>query len=112
MKPLQLILIPVLLGLLLAFQARLRPYPRVRLLFSAAMLAALVFTLILDTSTQLAQWLGVGRGVDLVTYVALLTLSVVCVGLYLRIARLEQQLTTLVRAQALQQAILPESKPD
>lgn len=104
MKPIQFLLLPLLLFLLVIFFRKLRPYPRLRILVSLALLSAIVFTLFLDSSTFLANWLGVGRGVDLIFYLSILGLTVSCVLLYLRSMRLERMITDLVRAQALDQA--------
>ena len=48
-----------------------------------------------------AQYLGIGRGVDLVMYFGMLGLAVCCLLLYLRMQQLQQQLTELAREMAL-----------
>ena len=60
-----------------------------------------------DTTSLLAHLLGIGRGVDLIVYLSLLISSYLIFRLHLALARLEQAITALVRAIALEQ--LPES---
>ncbi|MBE2231800.1 MAG: DUF2304 domain-containing protein [Chitinophagaceae bacterium] len=62
---------------------------------------AVVFILFPDLSNQLANALGVGRGADLVFYTSILLFWFVILKLYARIRRLEQQLTELIRKDAL-----------
>jgi small membrane protein len=60
-----------------------------------------------DTTSLLAHLLGIGRGVDLIVYLSLLISFYLIFRLYVALARLEQAITALVRAIALEQ--LPES---
>ncbi len=55
-----------------------------------------------ETSTQLAHWVGVGRGVDLIMYVSVTLLLILVFQLHVAHVRLERTLTELVRRQALQ----------
>ncbi len=57
-----------------------------------------------ESTTFLAHRLGVGRGVDLVTYLALLFIFFLLFRLFSRIEELEQDITRLVREIALQRA--------
>jgi hypothetical protein len=111
MKPIQWMLIPVLAGLLLLFYRRLRGHAAVRAVALLSTAAALIFTLFLDSSTWLANRLGIGRGVDLVTYLALLALMVSCVLLYLRLVRMEARFAEYVRRQAVEAAQPPAASP-
>ena len=107
MKPIQLILVPLLVFWLIVFWLRLKQQPLMRFLVSIVLLTGLVFTLFPDSSTWLAQYLGVGRGVDMVIYLSLTGLTVGSLLLYLRILRLERLLTEVVRQQATDQACPP-----
>lgn len=109
MKPIQLILVPVLLFLCILFARKLKSQPFLRALVVLAFLSAIVFTVFLDSSTALAKSVGIGRGVDLVMYVSILVLSVSCLLLYLRTLRLERMLTELVRRQSIQEV---EEEPE
>lgn len=90
----------------------LRAHHPVSLLFAALWLAAIVVVLNPALSTTVAARVGIGRGVDLVTY-ALLSLFVWAhYQHYLRHRRLEQQITALVRALALATAERPATADD
>jgi small membrane protein len=60
-----------------------------------------------DATSFLAHFLGIGRGVDLIMYLSLLISFYLIFRLHLALARLEQAITALVRAIALER--LPES---
>lgn len=107
MRPIQVFLIPILVILAGHFYQRLRHRPWLRLLVTAIFLTAIGFTFFPDASTIVANYLGIGRGVDLLIYLALLGLTVSCVLLYLRILRLEERLANLTRAMALGGAEAP-----
>lgn len=106
-KPIQVLLIPVLLLLLVLFFVRLKQHPLLRILVSLILIAALVFTIDLESSTELARLLGIGRGVDLVIYLSLLGLTVSSILLYLRTVKLEAMLTELARNQAIEDSTSP-----
>lgn len=103
-KLIQWILLPFLLLLMGIFFQKLRRQPRMRILVMGIMLAGVFFLLFPDSSTLIAQELGIGRGVDLIIYLSLLGLTVSCVLLYLRTLHLQEQLTTVVQRQAVQEA--------
>ncbi|MEL6672427.1 MAG: DUF2304 domain-containing protein [Bacteroidota bacterium] len=111
MKPVQFILLPLLVLLLIVFTKRLRKQVLLKGVFICIILALMVLTVFPDVTTTLANWVGVGRGVDLVFYFGMLGLSVSCLFLYLRSVRLEEQLTELARTIALQEADSPSEKP-
>lgn len=55
-----------------------------------------------DTTTDIAQFLGVGRGADLILYGAVITLLILVFQLHVAHYKLERQLTELIRKQALE----------
>jgi hypothetical protein len=67
-------------------------------------LAVGVVVLVPEMTQRVARILGVGRGADAVFYLSLVGLSYAFFRLYLKIRHLEQQLTLLVRKQALKEA--------
>jgi len=103
MRPIQYILIVLLLLLLVFFERKLKKSLGIKLLFAGVMLAALTFTIFPDASTVIANYLGIGRGVDLIIYLSLLALLCCCMLLYLRLVKLERTLTELVRQQSLRE---------
>jgi small membrane protein len=60
-----------------------------------------------DATSFVAHLLGIGRGADLIMYLSLLISFYLIFRLYVALARLEQAITALVRAIALER--LPES---
>ena len=60
-----------------------------------------------DATSSLAHLLGIGRGADLIMYLSLLISFYLIFRLYVALTRLEQAITALVRAIALER--LPES---
>ncbi|HEU0050825.1 MAG TPA: DUF2304 domain-containing protein [Patescibacteria group bacterium] len=64
-----------------------------------------------DISTWFARTLGVGRGVDLVVYTAIIILLILVFRLHVAHEQLERQLTELVRKEALQTVPEPVSAP-
>jgi len=97
MKPIQFILVPVLIFLLFFFWRRLSSVPVLKWLVSLLLCLGIYFVVDLDSSTRVANLLGIGRGVDLVMYLSLLGLGVGWILLYLRIRKLERKLTEVVR---------------
>lgn len=71
------------------------------LAWSAVWVAAATVVARPEVTTEVAQFLGVGRGADLILYAAIITLLVLVFQLHVAHHRLERQLTDLVRKQAL-----------
>ena len=63
--------------------------------------AVIVLVFLPDTTQLLADVLGVGRGADLVIYVALIALFYLQFKLFVKIESVEQEISTLVRKIAL-----------
>ncbi|MDX2248930.1 MAG: DUF2304 domain-containing protein [Bacteroidia bacterium] len=103
MKPFQFILVPVILFLLVLFFRRLRHQPVMRILVMVVLVAGLVFSVFPDSTTLIANVLGIGRGTDLVMYLGMLGLFSVSGLLYLRILKLERMITEIVRQKALEE---------
>ena len=75
--------------------------------FLAAWLAAIVLIANPDLSTRIANSVGIGRGVDFVTYFLLITFLWGHYQHYLRYKRVENEVTLLVRELAIAQASRP-----
>jgi hypothetical protein len=73
----------------------------VALLWSVGAIGALVITWYPDTASFLANIVGVGRGADLIVYLAVVLLFVLVFQLHVSHVRLERQLTKLVREHSL-----------
>jgi hypothetical protein len=83
---------------------RRRQQMRVRLVLSLIWLTAGAAILRPEVSMRLANAVGIGRGTDLLLYVAILVSIVVLFMIYLRFVALESQLTALVRHLAISEA--------
>lgn len=66
--------------------------------------AGLFFVLFPDTTTEIAHWVGVSRGADLLFYSAILFLFFLILKLYSRLRKIEQKFTELVRNKSLEEA--------
>ena len=110
MRPVQFILIVLLLAGAYTYFSRLRTgvLDRLIVLFLAAM--GIAMTVVPDFTTTVANAVGVGRGVDLFFYLAILGLAFVCLLLYSRIRELQESVTELTRALAIKRADPPDNK--
>ena len=85
-----------------ALKARARAIPLVWAFAWGALWCLLgVIALLPETTTFLASSLGIGRGADLVVYLSIGILYWVAFRLVLKVESLEQQITKIVRADAL-----------
>lgn len=115
MTAIKLILIVAILSLLVwAFRNRQRAGMRAGLRLLAVCVGAFAILSIADPAitTRLANLVGVGRGTDLLLYVAVITFGVSTVGLYIRSRRLEQRVNCLARALAINAAIAADGAPE
>jgi len=71
-------------------------------LLTFLILAAIVFVVWPDLTQNLAKFLGVGRGADLVFYISILIFWFVVLKLYSRVRSLEQKLTETIRKNAIE----------
>lgn len=75
-------------------------------------LAVGVVAILPQTATILADFVGVGRGADLVVYVSLVGLFYLAFRLFVKIEQVERHLTTLVRQMALKEMVLSSSRKE
>jgi hypothetical protein len=98
------LLLAILASGIAVYFLRLRSRVADRLLATALAALAAVGILAPDSATWVANSLGVGRGVDLVMYLSLFTLSYLWVLLYAKERQTQQKMTKLVRALAIANA--------
>src|SRR4051812_17817481 len=60
-----------------------------------------------DVTSFVAHLLGIGRGADLIIYASLIIIFYLIFRIHLKLARLEQEITELVRAIALERLTKP-----
>ena len=104
----QVILIALTLGVLVLLlqrrtAARTRAWKKLIMLALAAVAVASI--LYPELTTRVANFVGVGRGADLVLYLLVAVFLYVTVGFYLRFRDLERQLTVVARRLAIDEAI-------
>lgn len=74
------------------------------ILIFLAMGTGIFFVLFPDYTTRLANWVGVGRGVDLLVYLGFLFMFFLIIKLYSRIRKMEQNFTEVVRKKSIEDA--------
>jgi hypothetical protein len=108
MRPVQFILI-VLLGLVTyLYFGKLRSGVLDRVIVLLFAVAGAVMAIVPDFTTRIANLVGVGRGVDLFFYLAIIGLAFICLLLYSRVRELESSITDLARSVATKKAEGPE----
>lgn len=110
MRPVQLILALLVLGMLALYFNRLRSGIMDRVVVLAFGLLGLIMVAIPDATTRVANWVGVGRGSDLFIYLALVGFAFIFLLLYSKIRDLESTITRLTRTVAINNARDPEDR--
>lgn len=101
MVPIQIILISAVVFLAFYMYLRLRSSLLDAILIFLFCGAAVFFILFPDTTTQIAQWMGVKRGINLVFYSITVFFFFLILKLYSRLRRLENKFTEMVRENSL-----------
>lgn len=74
------------------------------LLWSSLWLVGIIIVIVPNSTFFVAHFLGVGRGADLVVYVALLTIFYIVFRLTIALEKIQRTITLLTRNQALKNA--------
>lgn len=74
------------------------------IVFFLFLAAGMLFIAVPDLTTKIARFLGVGRGADLIFYLAILFFGFVSLKLYERIRKLERLMTEMIRQRAIAEA--------
>ena len=101
--------IVVLLVYLLRSRRSAQSRAWVKIGFVVFVLAAIYAILRPDDTTVLANWLGVRRGADLITYALIIAFVFTTLSTYLRFKELELRYAQLARAVALDGARVPDA---
>lgn len=114
MRPVQFILMLLVIGMLALYFSRLRSGVLDRVVVLAFGILGLVMVAVPDMTTRVANFVGVGRGADLFIYLALLGIGFACLLLYSKLRELEASITNLSRTVAIDRARGPRDadKPD
>ena len=100
----QLILSVLLAAILLYAWTEYRRSPAVAILALLAAGSGLYFVWVPEHSTQLAEWVGVGRGVDLILYIWVCISLIVLLNLHLKLRTQTELITALARKIAIADA--------
>jgi len=101
MKLIQVILLLSLIIIAISYFRWFRSAVFDKILIAAIFFAGMLFVIFPDFTTKISSFLGVGRGADLLFYMAIVSFSYLIMLLYSKIRKLEIQLTELLRSQAL-----------
>ena len=112
MKLIQIFILLALVGLFGLVEYKLKNRSSLKMLLMAIVSLGIGLAIFPDYSHIIARSLGVGRGADLIFYMAIVGLSASCLLLYLKIIHLEQKITDLSRNIALSQAMLEHTPTD
>lgn len=108
----QFILIALLLISLLFALIRREKAPFIALCMVTLSAGSIVLVLFPSIAQGVATWAGIGRGVDLVTYLFMAMMLVVILDVYLRLQAAHETLTQLVRHISLEEASRNEKTTD
>ena len=103
----QALLSLLLCGVLIYGWAEYRRSPVVTLLSVAASLAGLYFVWMPSHSTWLAEFVGVGRGADLILYIWVCISLMVVLNLHLKLRAQQEIITKLARTIAITNVVTP-----
>jgi small membrane protein len=101
MKLIQVILLIALIITLISYFKWFRSAAIDKILIAITLLIGMTFVIFPELTTKIANRLGVGRGADLLFYLAIIAFGYTILLLYSKIRTLEKQLAELVRRQAL-----------
>ena|ERR1700733_4962896 len=108
MTKFQVLGITCLLFILISYLRKFQKPALDKLFIGLLLLAGIFFVVYPEVTNQLAHYLGIGRGADLIFYLAILGFSYVTILLYAKIKKLEEQLAKMIRKHSLESIKLPD----
>ena len=108
MRPVQFILILMLITVVFLYFSRLRSGLVDRLAVLTFGAVGIIMAIFPDLTMKIAAMVGVGRGADLFIYLALVGLVFFCLVLYSKLRDVESSIAKVVREFAIDQAHLPD----
>lgn len=100
-----------LLGLFVYALLQKKQFPLVGRLLPLVALLGVYVAWFPNQTSKWANWVGIGRGVDLMLYVWIMASGLLFLVLHLKLVAQQRMLTDLVRAVALQQVRTPIEPP-
>lgn len=110
MFPIQLILgiaLIILMGLYIRF---FKQKPIRQAMFGLIVGLGILLVALPDLTTQVANYLGVGRGVDLIFYLVIILAGFGFLHIYAQLKKMSEGLAEVVRQQAIEQVKTPSSE--
>lgn len=80
------------------------------ILIALFFIVGIFFVLFPDTTNDIAHFVGVSKGANLLSYSAIMFLFFLILKLYSRLRKVEEKFTELVRSKSLEEAKEPEDK--
>lgn len=111
MRPIQPLLIFLLIGLAILYLSRMRSRFWDRMVPLIIVVIGILMVTWPDMSTRAANLLGVGRGVDLILYLALIGLLFLMMTMFSELRKVQWRVTELSRALAILQANTATTEP-
>jgi small membrane protein len=108
MTKFQVIGILSMLFILVSYFRSIRRPAIAKIIVSLILITGIVFFLYPELTNQLAHYLGIGRGADLIFYLSILGFAYLFILLYSKIRRLETQLASVIRNESLESMRKPE----
>ncbi|MCZ6766936.1 MAG: DUF2304 domain-containing protein [bacterium] len=112
MRPVQLILIVMLIGILFLYFNRLRSGLVDRVVVALFVVVGITLAAIPDVTMKIAAFVGVGRGADLFMYLALVGIGFFLLVLYSKLRDIESTISELARSVAIDTAHEPGRAAD
>jgi small membrane protein len=100
----------LLLGLILYALLQQRAFPLIGRLMPLLSLAGIYVVWFPGSTSELAHWVGIGRGADLMLYVWSLASGLLILGLHLKLVAYERRITDLARYVAIAGARAPQAR--
>jgi len=79
-----------------------------RIFIGLMLITGIFFVLYPEVTNKIAHFLGIGRGADLIFYLAILSFGYLSLVFYSKIKKLEDQLASLVRKRSLESVKLSD----
>ena len=98
----QILAVAFMLFLLVSYWKKFRRPALDKLFVGLLLMIGIFFLLYPEVTNKLAHFFGIGRGADLIFYLAILSFGYMVMLLYSKIKKLENQLTQIIRKQSLE----------
>ena len=112
LSPVQVLLLVFLMGLVYLYLKVFRNRPWGVFFVIVWLLAGCIAVLVPDITNEIARWLGVGRGADLMLYMLIITFLVITAVFHLRLRKIEEQQAQIIRHFLIEEKLNESSNED